>query len=49
MYYWPSADDPLVIDVFDMELYQRSYPGESEYISERCLECFDRAVKEAGR
>ena len=23
-------------------LYQRSYPGEPEYISPRCSQCFDR-------
>ena len=47
MYYWPSKDDPLVIDVLDEELYQRSYPGKAKYISERCEKCFDKAVKEA--
>jgi len=46
VYYWPSVDDPLVVDVFDMELYQRSYPGKAKYISPRCMQCFARAVKE---
>lgn len=44
-YFWPSASDPWVIDIFDMPLYQRSYPGEPEYISARCVQCFDKAVK----
>lgn len=46
MYYWPSALDQWVIDVLDMPLYQRSYPGKAKYISERCGQCFDEAVKE---
>jgi len=25
VYYWPSALDPLVVDVFEYSLYQRSY------------------------
>ena len=49
VYYWPSALDPLVLDVFDVELCQRSYPGEPEHISERCEQCYDKAVEEAGR
>jgi len=45
VYYWPSVDDLLVIDVFEYPLYQRSYPGEPEYISPRCEQCFDEAVR----
>lgn len=29
----------------DQPLYQRSYPGEEEYISPRCPRCFDKASK----
>lgn len=46
VYYWPSALDWMMIDVFDMELYQRSYPGKAKYVSERCVECYDKAIKE---
>ena len=33
------ADPPLD------DLYQRSYPGEPKYISERCLRCFKKKLK----
>ena len=33
----------------EMSLYQRSYPGEPEYISSRCLRCFDKAIKKNER
>ncbi len=45
VYYWPSALELLVIDVLDMELYQRSYPGKAKYISPRCEQCYDEAVR----
>lgn len=38
--------DPIKIAVpEEMPLYQRSYPGEKEYISPRCSQCFDRRLK----
>ncbi len=49
VYYWPSALNPLVIDVFDYPLYQRSYIRKPEYISARCEQCFDKAVRECGK
>ncbi len=48
VYYWPSALDPLVVDVLEYLLYQRSYPGKPEYISERCEQCFDKEVEVRG-
>lgn len=33
----------------DAELYQRSYPGNPEYISPRCLLCYDKAMKKLER
>ena len=30
-------------------LYQRSYKGEPEYISPRCVRCFDKALKKQAR
>ena len=33
----------------DMPLYQRSYPGEPEYISPRCSRCYDKAKRKAER
>jgi len=33
----------------DMELYQRSFPGEPEYISPRCSRCYDKAGRAAER
>lgn len=37
---------PLV--TVDALLYQYSYPGQPDYISQRCLFCFDKAMKKRG-
>ncbi len=43
--------DPKVLltECKDILLYQRSFPGEPEYISPRCSRCYDKAVKKAER
>ena len=33
----------------DMPPYQRSYPGEKEYISPRCFKCYNKAERAAER
>ncbi len=33
----------------DMPLYQRSFPGEEEYISPRCFKCYNKAEQAAER
>jgi len=42
-----SYDGPLV--TIRAPLYQRSYPGEPEYISPRCSDCFDKRLKGLSR
>ncbi len=37
---------PVTIPV---PLYQRSYPGEPEYISPRCSYCFDKTLKQRSK
>lgn len=45
-YKWPSALNPKKVDILPMPLLQRSYPGYPEYISPRCLRCYEKAEKE---
>ncbi len=44
-YAWPSAADFAIMEYYPYPLYRRSYEGEEEYISERCSDCFDIAIK----
>lgn len=39
----------LLTEWHDYLLYQQSYPGEPEYISARCLRCYDKAIRKAER
>lgn len=47
-YHYPGVD-PMTIEWLPLPLYQRSYPGEKEYISPRCLKCFTQKLREEER
>jgi hypothetical protein len=38
-------DDPIALVPHPQPLYQISYPGEREYVSPRCEDCFNKLME----